>query len=78
MQTKLTLRLDAALIASAKAFARLSGRSVSRMVADYFALLDAELTDLDHVATPIVSSIRGALSGGDADLLAGHRGHGRR
>ena len=38
MQTKLTLRLDEELIGVAKAFARSSGKSVSRIVADYFAL----------------------------------------
>jgi hypothetical protein len=41
MHTKLTLRLDAALIRRAKAFAKRSGKSVSAVVADYFAALDA-------------------------------------
>ncbi|MFN3982345.1 MAG: DUF6364 family protein [Caldilinea sp.] len=40
MQTKLTLRLDERLIASAKAYAQQHGKSVSQLVADYFAALD--------------------------------------
>ena len=41
MHTKLTLRLDAALIRRAKAYAKRTGKSVSAVVADYFAALDA-------------------------------------
>jgi hypothetical protein len=37
--TKLTLRLDSGLIESAKAFAQDQQRSVSQLVADYFARL---------------------------------------
>ncbi len=36
MQTKLTLRLDEALIQRAKAEARRTGKSVSQLVAEYF------------------------------------------
>ena len=39
MQTKLTLRLEEQLIERAKAHAKKRGKSVSQMVADYFALL---------------------------------------
>ena len=38
VNTKLTLRLDDELIASAKRHSAKAGKSVSRMVADYFAL----------------------------------------
>lgn len=68
MQTKLTLRLDADLIAGAKTFAKRTGRSVSQIVADYFALLDTELTDWDEVVTPIVASIRGSLRDAEVDV----------
>ena len=67
MQTKLTLRLEEDLIVGAKAVAKRSGRSVSQIVADYFALLDAELTDVDEVSTPIVASIRGSLRDREAE-----------
>lgn len=39
MNTKLTLRMDEALIASAKSYAAAHGSSVSQMVANYFAAL---------------------------------------
>lgn len=39
MQTKLTLRLEAALIEEAKRYAQKAGKSVSQMVADYFGFL---------------------------------------
>ncbi len=40
--TKLTLRLDSGLIESAKAFAHEHQRSLSQLVADYFARLAAQ------------------------------------
>ena len=40
MQTKLTLRLDNELIGSAKEYARSTNRSVSQIVANFFALLE--------------------------------------
>ena len=42
--SKLTLRLDSGLIESAKAFAHEHQRSVSQLVADYFARLAAQPT----------------------------------
>jgi len=70
MQTKLTLRLEEDLIDGAKAFAKGSGRSVSQIVADYFALLDAEFTDEGDATTPVVESLRGALRQGEAEARA--------
>ena len=40
MKTKLTLRLDVDLIARAKEHARTTGRSISDLVADFFAGLE--------------------------------------
>ena len=60
MQTKLTLRLDEELIERAKRYGKRNGRSVSQMVADYFALLEEELED-EGAGTPLVGSLRGAL-----------------
>jgi hypothetical protein len=62
-KTKLTLRLDQELIGRAKAYADQSGRSVSSIVADFFALLDASQSD--HDVSPIVRDLRGALAGAD-------------
>jgi hypothetical protein len=67
MPTKLTLRLDENLIQAAKNYARLQGRSVSVLVADYFAQLTHEsaLTAANIHAVPptgkVTSQLRGAL-----------------
>lgn len=65
MQKKLTLRMDEKLIERAKDHAKMSGKSLSRMVEDYFALLGADKQEEDEL-TPVVRSLRGALKGGDA------------
>ncbi len=62
MQTKLTLRLDDALIRSAKRYAGKSGKSVSQIVADYFALIDAGDEASGVELTPRVRSLLGAVS----------------
>ena len=67
MQTKLTLRLDDELIDRAKQYAERSGRSVSQIVADYFALLDKEFSDGEDALTPIVASMRGSLTEVEVD-----------
>ncbi len=67
MQTKLTLRLDDSLIQQAKAYSRATGKSLSRIVADYFALLAVTPADELPEITPTVRKLRGALKGADAD-----------
>ena len=68
MQTKLTLRLDEELIQRAKSHSKRTGKSVSQLVADYFALLEAQPQEHDFPLTPIVRSLKGALRGADADV----------
>jgi hypothetical protein len=66
MQTKLTLRLEDALIRRAKSHARGVGKSVSEIVADYFARLEVtpDARGLGAQATsPAVRSLVGALVG---------------
>ncbi|TLM70504.1 MAG: antitoxin [Actinobacteria bacterium] len=63
MKRNLTLRLDKALVARAKRHSEKTGRSLSRLVGDYFALLDADPTDVE--LTPRVRSLRGAGAGLD-------------
>ena len=63
MNTKLTLRLDAGLIRSAKRYSHESGRSVSHLVADYFALIDAGAELPESQMSPRVRSLVGALKG---------------
>lgn len=63
MNTKLTLRLDDDLINRAKRYSRRSGKSVSRLVADYFALIDADEPIPGTELTPRVRAMIGALKG---------------
>ncbi len=61
MQTKLTLRLDDELIRQAKVYAGRSGKSVSQIVADFFALLGEPVATGEEELTPKVRSLLGAL-----------------
>ena len=69
MSTKLTLRLDEALISAAKKYAAHEGRSVSELVAAYFKRLDVPIdaasAKKDHVSTHRKSSFYGLLNGAD-------------
>lgn len=78
MSTKLTLRLDPGLIRRAKRYARERGKSLSRLVADYFALLQAqgekakreeraEVPAEPEELPPLTRSLWGALSGRELD-----------
>jgi len=63
MHRKLTLRLDDALIETAKRASRKAGKSVSQMVADYFALIERGLAPDSKSITPRARSLFGALAG---------------
>jgi len=63
MHTKLTLRVESVLIHRAKAFAKKTGKSVSQLVAEYFALLERPPKRRDVSLTPLVRSLKGALRG---------------
>ena len=63
MQTKLTLRLDDALIRKAKRYSSKSGKSVSRLVEDYFALIGSGLEASGMDLTPRVRALLGVLAG---------------
>ena len=88
--TKLTLRLDSALIVGAKRYAQDQDRSLSQLVADYFAQLTRKApatgragAPVDSVALgPITTGLRGALrqpgGAGAKRALSGrdeHRAH---
>ena len=62
MQTKLTLRLDEDLIKRAKAYSKRTGKSVSRIVADFFALLNPTAGKPPPELPPRTQSLLGALS----------------
>jgi len=61
MATKLTLRLDEKLIDRAKEYAKRSDKSVSKLVADFFAVLSTNLEDETDKTTPKVKFLRGIL-----------------
>ena len=61
MQTKLTLRLEADLIARAKAYAHTRSTSLSRLVATYFKSLERQHLDEGEV-NPLVKELLGAAS----------------
>lgn len=61
MQTKLTLRLDTRLIEQAKEQARLSGKSLSQLVADYFVQLGE--APVQQPLPPVIRALKGALKG---------------
>ncbi len=67
MQRKLTLRLDEELIRKAKKYAKKRGKSVSQMVAAYFALLDEPLDFDEEELSPRVRSLIGAFKGAQVD-----------
>ncbi len=64
MNAKLTLRLDEGLIRSAKSYSAKTGKSVSKIVADYFALIDRKLAIKQRDISPVTRSLRGALRQG--------------
>jgi hypothetical protein len=63
MKQTLTLRIEDKLINRAKSYTRKSGKSVSQIVASYFALLDVEPKKDTSELTPIVRSLKGSLKG---------------
>ena len=67
MQSKLTLRLDEGLIRRAKAIAKRRGKSLSQMVAEYFALLGSRSSKEPKELAPTVDSLKGILKGSKVD-----------
>ncbi len=61
MQTKLTLRLEKQLVELAKEYASAHGKSVSKVVADYFMLLNKTQDNQSDELTPIAQSLKGSL-----------------
>ncbi len=59
MQAKLTLELEQTLIERAEHYAEVSGKSVSQLVADYFAQLGEPLDE--EALPPITRALSGVL-----------------
>lgn len=74
MPTKLTLRLDEAVIKKAKRAAGRKGVSLSRMVEDYFKAVSDQGTMEVH-ESPVLYEVSGVLCGKQdaAQLRAGYR-----
>jgi hypothetical protein len=68
MATKLTLRIDEELITRAKTYAKRSGKSVSRLVADFFAVLSQSEEEGTYNITPKVKSLHGLLRDATVDF----------
>ena len=62
MKTKLTLRMEEALIEKAKGEAKRRGKSVSGMVTEFFDSLNCRTPD-DKAAPPLTTSLVGILKG---------------
>jgi len=60
MQSKLTLRMDDAVIRKAKRLARKRGKSVSSLVSEYFAGQPDD--EMEKKLPPVTSSMIGVLS----------------
>ena len=67
MQTKLTLRLEDELIEKAKILARQRGKSLSRLVSEYFNYITSKEVKSNTDLPPIVKSLYGSLSKSDVD-----------
>jgi hypothetical protein len=61
MNTKLTLRLDDALIIQAKQYARAEGKSISQIVADYFKAIRRPQGKKEPRIGPITSKLAGCM-----------------
>ena len=66
MQTKLTLRLEEALIQQAKHYAQTHGRSLSQVVADYFQMLTRQPRESE--VPPVTRSLIGILEPQNLDV----------
>jgi hypothetical protein len=78
MNTKLTLRLDEDLIQKAKRYSDASGKSLSKLVADYFALIETARDEDRGALPPKVRALLGALapaSGGPSADERDYRRH---
>jgi hypothetical protein len=67
MQTKLTLRIDDELIKKAKRVAHKRGKSLSRIVSDYFNHISVEDNTDDLKLPPNAESLYGSLTNSKID-----------
>ena len=65
MPTKLTLKINSLLIKRAKLYAKQHGKSVSKIVSDYFSLWNQEIEFKKPSLPPITRSLRRVIEGAD-------------
>lgn len=65
--------MDEELISKAKRFSRKTGKSLSKIVADYFEKLDGPPPEKIEDITPRVAALMGMLKGTDASKEDYHR-----
>jgi len=63
MTVELTLKIEEPLVEQAKKFSKKTGIPISKLVADYFALLDLDSIKRESELTPLVRSLLGSLKG---------------
>jgi len=63
MTVELTLKIEENLIDQAERFSKKTGVPISKLVADYFALLDHDSIKKESELTPLVRSLLGSLKG---------------
>ena len=63
---KLTLRVEDKLVSNAKKYAAQHGKSLSQLVADYFADLTSQVTE-DEPLPPLTQSLKGLLADAQID-----------
>jgi len=73
MKTKLTMMIDDKLIESAKRYSARHGKSLSRIVADYFSVIRNKETNERNELTPVVRSLKGLLENKGMDEVDYHR-----
>lgn len=66
MNSKLTLKLESAVIERAKKYARLNKTSLSKMIENYLESLTKEMKDSNGI-TPLVDSLTGSIKIGEGD-----------
>jgi len=62
METKLTLKLDKAVIQSVKKYAQNNNKSLSKLVESYFRNLVSEGEKMKSIYSPLVEELSGVIS----------------
>jgi len=70
MNTKLTLSIPKKDVDYAKKIAKRRGKSVSKMVEDYFAGLKRMEEESKNEEDPLVEELAGVISSGSSDIMA--------